>query len=133
MLHPKQIEILLAKAEQDEYILDKLLDDPNAPLEVFGFHAQPAAEKMLKAALVARDVDYPPTHRLKDLLKLIQAQGIELPEISAFLRQLTPFAVEYRYDLLPLELEEPLDKKKVRHALRELRAWVESLTKDKGS
>ena len=131
MPHPKQSEVLLAKAEQDEYLLDKILNDPNAPWEIFGFHAQQAAEKLLKAALAGRGVDYPPTHRLKDLLKLIQAQGLGLPACSELIRQLTPFAVEYRYDLLPPELEEPLDKGQVRQALRELRAWVENLAKAK--
>jgi hypothetical protein len=36
----QHVVLLLAKAAQDEYVLDKLLDDSDAPLEVFGFHAQ---------------------------------------------------------------------------------------------
>lgn len=42
---------LLAKAAEDEYVVDRLLDDNNAPDSMVGFHAQQAAEKLLKATL----------------------------------------------------------------------------------
>ena len=35
----------------EPHVLDKLLADPDAPLEIFGFHAQQTAEKLLKAVL----------------------------------------------------------------------------------
>ena len=41
---PKQIELLLAKVAQDEYVLDRFLTDSDAPIEVFGFHAQQVAD-----------------------------------------------------------------------------------------
>jgi len=41
----KSVELMLDKAAQDEYVLDKLLADDDAPVEIFGFHAQQAAEK----------------------------------------------------------------------------------------
>ncbi len=37
---------LLAKAGEDEYVLDRLLTDLSAPDAVLGFHAQQAAEKL---------------------------------------------------------------------------------------
>jgi hypothetical protein len=40
-------------------------------------------------------------------------------------RYLTPFAVEFRYDVFPEESEELLDKKEVRQLLKELRVWVD--------
>ena len=53
MKDDKHVVLLLDKAAQDEYVLDKLLSDPDAPVEVFGFHAQQAAEKLLKAILLS--------------------------------------------------------------------------------
>lgn len=41
----------LHKAAQDEYVLARLSDDPAAPDEQLGFHAQQAVEKLLKSAL----------------------------------------------------------------------------------
>lgn len=118
--------LLLSKAAQDEYVLDKFLLDPDAPTEVFGFHAQQATEKLLKAILLARGTPYPQTHRLAELMDLARSHGIDLPEAFETLRYLTPFAVEFRYDVLPEESEDPLDKAHIRQTLRELRLWVES-------
>lgn len=123
----KHIGLLLHKAAQDEYILDLLLPDPNAPTEAFGFHAQQAAEKLLKAVLVAVGARYPRTHRIAELLDLIQAAGVELPEHFDGLKQFTPFAVEFRHDVVPAEEESPIDKEEVHRMLRELRAWVEDM------
>jgi hypothetical protein len=37
--------VLLAKARQDEFVLDQFVNNPAAADETFGFHAQQAAEK----------------------------------------------------------------------------------------
>ncbi len=121
----KHIGLLLHKAAQDEYILDLLLPDSNAPTEAFGFHAQQAAEKLLKAVLVAVGAQYTRTHRIAELLDLIKAAGVELPEHFDGLNQLTPFAVEFRYDIVPTEEESPIDKEELHRMIRELRDWVE--------
>ncbi|MEI6083966.1 MAG: HEPN domain-containing protein [Verrucomicrobiota bacterium] len=122
----QHVVLLLAKAAQDEYVLDKLLDDPDAPLEVFGFHAQQTAEKLLKAILSHAGVTYPRTHQLVELLDLAADHGLELPAAAEELRHLTPFAVDFRYDVLPGEDQPVLDKKAVRRDLARLRTWVES-------
>ena len=66
----QHVALLLAKAAQDEYVLDKLLDDSDAPVEIFGFHAQQTAEKLLKAILCHAGIEYPLTHQLVELLDL---------------------------------------------------------------
>lgn len=119
-------ELLLRKAAQDEYLLDAMLNDPHAPLEAFGFHAQQTVEKLLKASLAAQRVVYPRTHRLTQLLDLARDSGVPLPSRFDEVRLLTPYAVEFRYDALPEENEESIDKTEVRRQLRDLRAWVES-------
>jgi len=45
--------LLVRKAEGDESILDRLLDDADVPDDVLGFHAQQAIEKRLKAVLAS--------------------------------------------------------------------------------
>lgn len=131
MPRPDHIRLLLKKASQDEYVLDKMTDDGQAPIEIFGFHAQQAAEKMLKAVLAQAKVEYPRTHRLAELIDLAKDNGIDLPDKLEDVRLLTPFAVEFRYDVFPGASDEGLDKKHVREQLRQLRCWVESKIRTK--
>jgi len=122
----EQVALLLSKAAEDEYVLDKLVGDENAPDSVYGFHAQQATEKLLKACLSGADVDYPFTHRLVELIDLARDSNIDLPKVFEDLRDLTPFAVEFRYGVVPPDVEdEPLDKNAVRIAIQEARLWVE--------
>ena len=78
--------------------------------EVFGFHAQQAVEKALKAWLSALGIPYPFTHSLDALLGLIEDEaGAE--EIGQFrnLKFLGAFAVQFRY-ITYEEAEDELDK-----------------------
>ncbi len=131
MARRKQVERLLAKAAQDEYVLEQLLEDEGAPLEVFGFPAQQAAEKLLKAALVAAGVAFPRTHRLAELIDLLRSTEIEVPQEFDELRHLTPFAVEFRYDAVFDPDSTPLDKPLVRDLVRRVRAWASQSTQER--
>lgn len=129
--HRKHVALLLAKAAQDEYVLDKLVHDTAAPLEVFGFHAQQAAEKLLKAILSHAGIVYPRTHQLAELLDLAADHGLKLPAEFEELRHLTPFAVEFRYDVLSGEEEDGLDKTAVRGQIAAFRTWAEQYVSGK--
>jgi len=118
--------LLMAKAQQDEYVLTQFVTDAAAADETFGFHAQQAAEKLLKAALQASGIVYPRTHRVGDLLDLGHDHGLPLPEEFEELNHLTPFAVEYRYEFYAEEVERPMDRQAVLEQVRRLRAWVEA-------
>jgi len=72
--------------------------DPQYPDEEWGFQAQQALEKLLKAELVLRDQPAPRTHELLDLALLLNEQ---LPEV---LHKLQVFAVEARYEEGPFAL-----------------------------
>jgi len=48
MKHREQAVRLLRKADQDLVVLQKWRTDPDIADELLGFHAQQAAEKMLK-------------------------------------------------------------------------------------
>ena len=76
---PDRPEVLVRKAKQDELILERLLGDHDVDDDAIGFHAQQAAEKLLKAALVVRGVDYPRTHNLGVLIELLSNAGVALP------------------------------------------------------
>ena len=115
---------LLAKAGEDEYVLDRLLGDAAAPEAVVGFHAQQAAEKLLKAALFLAGIAPPRTHNLAQLADLAAASGLSLPTECEALRWLTPYAVLYRYEGDADEDEERLARQEVRENLRRLRGWV---------
>jgi HEPN domain-containing protein len=119
--------LLVGKARQDEYVLERLAGDPQVADEAFGFHTQEAAEKLLKAALAAAAVVYPRTHRLGELIDLGRDRGLAVPDEFDELHRLTPFAVEYRYEFFSEEVEKPLDRQAVRDEVRRLRTWVEGL------
>ena len=61
------------------------------------FHAQQAAEKALKAMLLARGVIFPFTHDIEELLEIARGSDIATPDGIAAAAALTPFAVETRY------------------------------------
>lgn len=95
---PDRPEVLLRKASQDRLALEKLIDDPEIEDDLLGFHAQQAAEKILKALLAARGVDYPKTHNLRVLIELLAAEDIRLPAKLAEIDRLTQFGTTFRYD-----------------------------------
>lgn len=111
-------QLLLRKAAQDEFVLCKLVADPEAPDEAIGFHGQQAAEKMIKAVLAAAAVPFRRTHDIAELLDTARDSGIEIPVELEELRWLTPFAVEFGCDDLPPGVEEPMDREWVLRCYR---------------
>lgn len=89
-----------------------LADDERIAPEIVAFHAQQAAEKMLKALLIRRQVDFPRTHSIGALLALCSEVGfrdaLEFTEASS----LTRYAVATRY---PSE-EEPVSRQEAKDA-----------------
>jgi hypothetical protein len=82
MQSAKLAQLLVAKGRQDQYAMDRLLDDPSAPDEVIGFHAQQ-----------------------------------------------TPFAVELRYDLLPVvdQAASPFDRKWAQRCVHRIVDWASTV------
>lgn len=99
----EQAQLLQRKAAQDIAVLQKLINDPTINTETLGFHAQQAAEKLIKALLALGDHDYPRTRDLGLLLDLLAAVDVRIPEALLTVENLTPFATVFRYDDLPLE------------------------------
>jgi len=106
MIDREDAERLLRLAETDLKAVRNMLDPERFEDPVFGFHAQQAVEKALKAWLSLRGVAYARTHDLRLLMNLLQTQGEADCERFVGLADLTDFAVQFRYDFpsLPAEL-----------------------------
>jgi hypothetical protein len=63
----------------------------------FGFHAQQAIEKLIKALIGAHGYRYTFTHDLEQLLAEAEALGEKLPVDAAMLVKLTDYAGIWRY------------------------------------
>jgi len=87
----------LEKAEDDWRLSHRLVGDPESYAEAAAFHAQQAVEKYLKAFLTWHQVEFPKTHDIKRLLKLVSARDPALAEELPDAADLTAYAVEYRY------------------------------------
>lgn len=121
--------MLLEKAGEDQYVLERLIDDPGSPDAAIGFHAQQAVEKSLKAVLTNRAIKYGRTHNLARLLDLLREHGIADPPQAGRLPDLTPYAAQLRYDRLPPEVEEPQVSVRawVLNCVRQVMAWAASM------
>ena len=119
------VRILLAKAEQDELAARQLASDLRMGDEIIGFHLQQAMEKRLKALLVFRSVPYRRTHDLLELMDLLIADGCPVPLPLEALQEMTPFAVEYRYEHLDQYEDAPLDRERALGLSGELKIWIQ--------
>lgn len=88
---------------------------------IIGFHAQQCVEKLLKAALASRGIDFPFTHDLETLRRLLDEQGLIVPVDPMTLARLTSFSVRQRYGELD---EEPVDRIEVLAVAEHIAAWA---------
>lgn len=98
----RQYEIMYHKGTSDLALATYALaiDDSEIDVEIIFFHLQQAAEKYLKALLSFHNVHYDKIHDIRHLIKLCQANSIELPNQVEELVNLNPFAVEGRYGII---------------------------------
>jgi hypothetical protein len=108
----------------EELVLERLLDDRDIDDDTLGFQAKQAAEKLRKAALVARKADYSRTHNLGVLIELLSDAGVKLSANLADIDRFTPFGTVFRYDeVLP---QGGQDRSRWLAWIRGLRAFVEA-------
>jgi HEPN domain-containing protein len=105
MRQREQAMLLVKKAADDETLLAEILSSSHVSDEIFGFHCQQAAEKLLKALLSLAGIGYPRTHNLRLLMDLLADSGQPLPSDLAELDVLTPYGTLFRYEDLPAEVE----------------------------
>ena len=122
-------QVLLQKGRQDQYVMNRLLEDQSIPDEVIGFHAQQAVEKSIKAVLAHRSIKYRWTHQLDELADLLDDSGISYPPELSEAVELTPYAVELRYDLLPIhdDAAAPLDRQWAKCCVERIAEWASAV------
>jgi len=106
--------------------LGAMLDPDSFAEEIFGFHAQQAAEKSVKAWLSLLGRSYPRTHDLGALLELLAVPRERVPGEAWELVELTDFAVQLRYESFEYD-DEPLDRASVVRNVAALLEHVEEL------
>lgn len=122
MSDPKLARALLAAAERDIVALRGMGDTDVFADEIFGFHAQQAAEKLFKANLALLDEPYPATHDLTRLLELLKAHQPEAGDRFGELITYNPYAVQLRYSAGDPGLT-PLDRGAATQLLGAFLAW----------
>ena len=115
----------VAKAKNDLLNADNNLAAEEIPFDTVCFHCQQAAEKLLKAYLIAHGRPYPFTHDLLLLLEQILVLDSKAEKLRDALAVLMPYAVEIRY---PDEDFSPTheDAREAREAVRQVEVWLSS-------
>ena len=100
-----------------------------APLEIICYHCQQAAEKFLKATVIAFDEEVEKTHDLSKLLNVLE----KFVDISVDMRQLavllTQFATKTRYPDT-VSVDEDTTKLAISQA-EKVKIWAEKIIADK--
>jgi HEPN domain-containing protein len=123
MRQHEQALLFVRKAAEDEALLAEVISSKQVSNEIFGFHAQQASEKLLKALLSEFSVHFPRTHNLRLLMDLLTDAGHALPSSLADLDLLTAYGTLLRYEDIPVETK--LDRKDALAMVRALRTFVE--------
>lgn len=108
--HETAVRRWVTHAEDDLEMATLGLEAGARGLAQVGFHAQQAVEKMLKAMLAAYGVDPSETHDLGRLCaRLAPFAGAVVSQLGP-LRDLTPYAVYYRYPPRTESYDRPIDR-----------------------
>lgn len=111
MTQSNDFHLYLKKASEDILLLTKLYKDQEIADSIWGFHAQQALEKMMKAYLSKISIPFPKSHDLVFLFDLIPVEhNHHFLLVSDECDELTPFAVATRYDDF---IDHPLDREKI--------------------
>lgn len=122
----EQAKVLAGKAGEDLTVLRELLSNTKVSDDIWGFHAQQAVEKLLKAQLAAREIPFPFTHRLHELADLLEDNHLALDDEFESLLELTGYAVELRYARLDPGATSPIDRDAVLKLVSRLEAMTNS-------
>ena len=116
---------LVEAADRDVEVVLLMLEHSGGSDEVFGFHIQQAAEKLLKAWLAIRGERYPHTYDLQALLNKLAEGTTDLDEFER-LSEYTPFAVVHRYEALGAS-EPPIERQQAASSISALLRHVRAL------
>jgi HEPN domain-containing protein len=120
--------LMLNLARNDLAVMEDLRASRRAVAAGFGFHAQQAVEKALKAWLSLIGIAYPRTHVLRELIACLEDSGEAGVRAYVDLQDLSPFAVQFRYQDFPVE--EELDREDVLRCVMSLIERVSAMVRD---
>ena len=87
----------LRHAKSDLAVAQSIENNSDVLPNQTAFHAQQAAEKAIKGAMIHAGIAFPLTHDLQDLIKRWTSSGRAWPAALINVKTLTPYAVESRY------------------------------------
>ena len=105
----------LEKALKDLRVAEKIIEEA----DYSAYHSQQAAEKALKAVLVALGVQPPRVHEIEILLVLLRRKKVDISRVRGA-EKLTDYAVEARYP----DFEEEISREEAVEALELARKVV---------
>lgn len=91
------------------------------------YHAQQSVEKILKAILTEKDVEFSRTHNILDLCSAARETGHEFPltvDDAIFLNSVYRARYPAALGLLPTGEPTKKDAEKALHIAREMRGWI---------
>jgi HEPN domain-containing protein len=117
--HARTLHLMAGK---DIKALRAMTDGTAFDDEIFGFHAQQAIEKSLKAWIAAIGGTYGFTHDLRVLLLTLRELGCEIEPFKDLIR-FNVYAVQFRYE--PLEqLTGTIDRRAIISRVEEVHTFV---------
>lgn len=114
----------LQKASEDESVLNKLILDYDVSDSIWGFHAEQAIEKYLKAVLICLGVEFPRTHDLVFLYDLLNDHKSTPPVQVEDIEGLTSFGVTFRYEFTCVD---SVDRQKVILIVKTIGKWANQI------
>ncbi|MFB0524914.1 MAG: HEPN domain-containing protein [Phycisphaerae bacterium] len=120
---PKIAKEWIQKAEEDYGFASLSIEYTDYFAQVC-FHFQQAAEKYLKAFIVAHKLDFRSVHNLLELLAICRQSDPDIKELEQACRFLNPFYIDTRY---PVHWPTAYDKNtalKAKKMVEEVRDWV---------
>lgn len=98
-MQPEQAEVKrwLLKAQHDWSVVKKILAAGGEETDAAAFHCQQAVEKMLKAYLVNREIEFEKVHDLGRLLDHCTVGDSRFDSLRDSVEPLTLYAVAFRY------------------------------------
>jgi HEPN domain-containing protein len=114
----KQAAASLGMARKDFKALTGMMDADVFDEEIYGFHAQQAIEKSLKAWLALLGREYPLTHDISALPDLLRVNGQDVEEYWDLV-EYNAYAVRFRYESLQIH-DVPLDREAAVASIRKL-------------
>ena len=105
MVPHESVESLRASAEEDLWTANLVKDRDDEKTRIICFHLQQYAEKMLKAKLLEKGIQYPRKHDLVSLLELFDNKEI-LDKHIENAANLSDYATAFRYERRVPSIEE---------------------------